>query len=304
MKNIPTKSAYDGVTSPAPSTEIHAADEYEDRSVELQGAVTDAGQSLSAADAGQLSKAMFANGVAAQSMQVSGGVNTLELTPITGANGLRLATPAAPDYTLLDGAIFSFAANNTNTGNMTVNVGQTGGTLIGAQPLFLQDGSTEIPAGDVIAGRFYNVRYDSTLDVDGAFVLLEVIGGYRFKSTSVFSSTMSVASNFQDLDLSAIVGSNAALCFLQVQMDGAAGGVMVYVCRPKGEGSVTGTATQIFNDHRPESTREGYGSCLINFAADDDFGYVMCSTDINGVLEHGFTQTAQTINVKLIGYIK
>jgi len=51
-------------------------------------------------------------------------------------------------------------------------VGQTGGTLIGAQPLFLPDGTTQIPAGRIGAGRYYSVLYDSNLDVDGAFVLV------------------------------------------------------------------------------------------------------------------------------------
>lgn len=174
MDNISAKSSYDGVTSPAPSTQVHSAAEYEDRRVELQGAVTDSGQTLVAADPAQLSKAMFANGVGAQSMLDSGSANTVVLTPVTGASGLRVATPIAVSYALLKGAVFVFKANTTNTGNVTVNVGQTVGTLIGAQPLFLPDGVTNIPAGMLVAGSYYTVLYDSTLDADGAFVLLGV----------------------------------------------------------------------------------------------------------------------------------
>ena len=172
MENITAKTQYDGTTSPVPATSVHTADELNDRIVEQEGSVTDSGQSLDVLDAGQQSKAMFANGVAAQSMLDSGGVNSVVLTPITGASGLRVATPLVKTYALLNGAIFSFKANNTNTGNMTVNVGQTGGAVIGAQPLFLEDGSTNIPVGMVVADRYYEVRYDSSLDVDGAFVLL------------------------------------------------------------------------------------------------------------------------------------
>jgi len=73
----------------------------------------------------------------------------------------------------LNGAIFSFKAKYTNTGDMSVNLGQSSpGGLIGAQPLFMSDGSTEVPVGMVVSGRYYEVRYDSSLDVDGAFVLL------------------------------------------------------------------------------------------------------------------------------------
>ena len=174
MKNILVKSDYDGVTTPAPTDEVHSAEELNDRRVELQGAVTDPGQVLDEADAGQLSKAMFANGVGASSMIDSGAAGTVVLTPKTGASGLRVATPIIKDYSLLDGASFNFQANATNAGNVTVNVGQTVGTVIGAQPLLLQDGSTQVPADTILAGNYYEVRYDSTLDGDGAFVLMPV----------------------------------------------------------------------------------------------------------------------------------
>ena len=181
MENIATKIQYNGSTTPVPTNAVHTAEELNDRIVELEGSVTDSGQNLDAADAGQLSKAMFANGVAAQSMLDIGGVNTVVLTPITGASGLRVATPIIQDYSLLDGAIFSFKALHTNTGDMTVNVGQTGGTLIGAQPLFLQDGTTQTPANTVVSNNYYSVRYTS--EGGGAFILMGVMydseGGFN-----------------------------------------------------------------------------------------------------------------------------
>lgn len=176
MDDITTKTNYDGTTIPVPDTAVHEASEYNDRKDELQGAVEDSSQTLDVADPTQLSKAIFANGVAAQSMIDSGGVNTVVLTPITGPNGFRVAVPVISTYDLLDGAIFNFQANNTNIGNMTINVGQTGGTLIGAVPLFLEDGTTDIPVGRVVSSLFYNIIYDSSLDGgSGAFVLL--LGG-------------------------------------------------------------------------------------------------------------------------------
>ncbi len=173
MKDIAAKTDFDGVTVPAPATEVHTADEYNDRRAELQGAMVDSAQTLDVDDPTQLSKALYANGVAAQSMQDNGSAGIIQLTPITGANGLRVATPVVRDYSLLDGAIFTFKVAATNAGNVTVNVGQTVGTYIGAVPLFLEDGTTQIPVGRVVANKYFSIVFDSALDGGGgAFVLL------------------------------------------------------------------------------------------------------------------------------------
>lgn len=200
MDSIPSKTQYDGSTLPVPDDAVHTADQLNDRIVEMEGSVTDSGQALDVLDAGQLSKTMFANAVAAQSMLDSGGVNSVVLTPITGASGLRVATPLIKTYALLEGAIFSFKANNTNAGNMTANVGQTAGTVIGAQPLFQEDGSTEVPAGFVVAGKYYNIRYDSSLDVDGAFVLLNAFPGRVIQEVNFQTGASATGSTTITLD--------------------------------------------------------------------------------------------------------
>lgn len=218
MENITAKTNYDGVATPPPATAVHPSAQYNDRRKELQGAVTDSGQALDAADGTQLSKASFANAVGAQSMKDGGGVNTIVLTPVTGASGLRVATPVARDYSLLDGAIFNFAANNTNSGNMTVNVGQTGGVLIGAVPLFLEDGSTQVPAGIVVGGTYYSVRFDAALSGgSGAFVLISgaIPNGWRH-SGGVAHNAASPTS-WTTLDLSSIIGVNYAFVVLKIK---------------------------------------------------------------------------------------
>lgn len=173
MDTIPTKIQYDGTTTPVPTTSVHTANELNDRIVEMQGAVTDSAQSLDASDAGQLSKAMFANAVGASSMVAGGTANNIILTPRTGASGFRFATPIIKDYSLLDGAMFDFNALLTNTGDVKINIGQTNpGGLVGEQPLYIEDGITEVPAGFIITGRYFRVRYEENLDVDGAFVLV------------------------------------------------------------------------------------------------------------------------------------
>lgn len=156
MDNIPAQIPYDGVTLPVPDDAVHTAAEYNDRRLELQNSVTISGQALSAGDPEQLAKAMSINGVAGQSMIDSGGANTKILTPVTGAGGIRV-----PDtFALMDGAIYSFANLARNTGNVTVNIAQTGGTLLGALSLLREDGS-QIPADVLHQGAYYSVRYDN-----------------------------------------------------------------------------------------------------------------------------------------------
>ena len=258
MDNIPAKSDYDGVTIPAPADKVHSAAELNDRRVELQGAVTDSGQALAAADAGQLSKAMYANGVGASSMIDSGGANTVVLTPKTGTSGLRVATPVVPDYSLLDGAIFNFQANSTNTGNVTVNVGQTVGTLIGAQPLFLSDGSSDIPVNHIIAGEYYDVRYDSTLDSGGgAFVLFFINTGLQMREDAPYdiiysnganSGTINIVvdGNFNDVDLSSIVpvGAKVVIFFMSAEDDAINSSVIFRAKGTTGGSNLGGIATQ------------------------------------------------------------
>ncbi len=207
MKDIAAKSQYDGVTNPVPTDESHASSEYEDRRVEIQGAITDSSQTLAEADVGQLSKAMFANGVAAQSMVDSGVAGAIIITPITGPNGLRVAIPIAKDYSLLDGAIFSFKAAATNAGNTTVNVGRTtGGGLIGQVPLFLEDGTTQVGAGIIVANNYYSIRFDSALDGGGgAFVIIEGRIVYDYLVMQNTADQLSGSTAFTKVDLGSVV---------------------------------------------------------------------------------------------------
>lgn len=183
MDNIPAQIAWDGAT-PVPDNAVHTADEYNDRRVELQNSVTISGQPLSAGDPEQLAKAMAINGVAGQSMIDSGTANAKELTPVTGSGGIRV--PGT--FPLLDGAIYSFKNLVANTTNVTVNVGQTVGTLLGALSLLREDG-TQIPADGLALGAYYSVRYD---DGAGNWVLM---GGLHFQRGRFFGEESIVLPN-------------------------------------------------------------------------------------------------------------
>lgn len=290
MDDITSKIQYiDGVT-PVPNNAVHTADEFNDRRDELQNAVTNIGLTggLDVADSNQLSKAQFANGVAASSMLDSGGVNTIVLTPITGASGLRLAVPTTPDYSALDGAIFNFAANNTNTGNVTVNVGQTGGTLIGAQPLFLQDGTTQVSVGRVVAGKYYSVRYDSSLDVDGAFVLLPDGNSKAFlvfADTQIYSAA--ATTSWSDLDIATLASIPAER--------------MIVILR------VTGDGTN-FNGFREKGQTHTMGgntpnAAFVDLSGTGQGGLAVAVTDSDGIVEWISGGTHVT-TIELVAYLK
>ncbi len=152
MQNIADKA-----DSTAGATGELTATEYNSHKNELQGAVTRSGQTLSAATLLQLAKALFINGVGAESCVDSGSGNSIILSPATGASGL-----VVPDnYSELEGAILSFTKADINTSTaVTVNFGQTG-TELGAKSLVRIDET--VPAvGDVI-GRCL-VQWDNSAD--------------------------------------------------------------------------------------------------------------------------------------------
>lgn len=110
-----------------------SANEYNDHKNEQQEAVVRSGQPLSAIKTpGQNGRAMFINATCSQSFTDSGSVDQIVLTPLTGVNGL-----IAPDaYAQMDGMIVIFDKTTANTTNaVTVNIGQTTGTLLGAKTI-------------------------------------------------------------------------------------------------------------------------------------------------------------------------
>ena len=110
-----------------------SADEFNDPKNEIQESVEVTGQVLSQLKTpGQLGRAMFINGTSAQTFVDSSTVNQIVLTPKTGVTGL-----ICPDaYAQMDGMIVIFDKTTATTSTaVTVNIGQTTGTLLGAKNL-------------------------------------------------------------------------------------------------------------------------------------------------------------------------
>lgn len=249
MKDIDSKSQYAGVL-PVPDNEVHTAPEYNDRRGELQNSVTDADLVLDGADTHQLPKAMFGNAVRAQSMlDNSSSANAVELTPISGASKLRLPTPVAIDYSALNGAVFSFKAANTNIGNMTVNIGQTVGTLIGTRSLFLENGTTQVPAGTVVVGIYYTIRYDQSLSGgSGAFILFPKELRYTEIAAPAPVDTIGgglvADGTFHDLDISGQVPAGTVAVNVRLRLNSNTAGVSMSARSKESTGVLAG----IFQD--------------------------------------------------------
>jgi hypothetical protein len=153
------------------------AREQNSRNQELKNAVESTGQTLTPistqtdANVEQLAKAMFVYGCGSSRMQDNGTVNAIQLTPFTGGNGLRVPKASDGGYNILNGASVSFVPANENTGNVTINIGQTTSDFIGPKKLLTESGS-EIPAGTIQTDGTYEAYYNSTADSgSGAWLL-------------------------------------------------------------------------------------------------------------------------------------
>lgn len=118
-------------------------------------------------------------------------------------------------------------------------------------------------------------------------------GHVQADGSTVFNTTMTAANTFQDLDLSANVGSNVAWVYLEVFSDAS----IQYACKPKGEGSAT------FVKHTETGAEGGAGASASRIQF-DEFRYYITQTDASGKIEHAATTGAANITIKLLGFIR
>lgn len=108
----------------------------------------------------------------------------------------------------------------------------------------------------------------------------------------VFNTYVTAANTWQDLDLSAKVGANVAMVYLEVT-----GSPSLYVAvKPKGYGSTT------FADHYSSAP---LGASMTGVGG--KHGYLVCMTDASGVVQIGANSGANAafaFTIKLIGYVK
>lgn len=90
---------------------------------------------------------------------VAAGTNLITLTP-------QAATLSVSAYT--DKELYSFNANATSTGVVTLQVG-----ALAALKVFTSGGTTQATTGDIVSGAYYVVAYQAALDTGaGGFVVV------------------------------------------------------------------------------------------------------------------------------------
>lgn len=148
------------VGTSTPGTRLEA-DDMNIKQDELVNSVESSGQTLDPTGVkdNQVARAMFLNGVGAQSMVDGGTANAKVLTPVTGASGYVVGE----SYAQLTGAAFIFKNATLNTGAVTINIGQTAGTLLGVKSL-TQPGGAALVGSELIAGGYALVLYDLAND--------------------------------------------------------------------------------------------------------------------------------------------
>lgn len=230
----------------------------------------------------------------ASSRQFAGNLIVDGTTTLTGA------VTANGGITLGDGddLIGSSTSDITmNTNKFTV-AGDTGNTVIAGTATV---GGTLGVTGEATLGDSSQMATSAAPTSDADLANKKYVddqkgtgtGYYDADGSTVFNTTMTSANTFQDLDLSAKVGSNVALVFLEVT-----GGAInvVYCCKPKGYGGV-------FSKHFHVSNYP-YGVGVFKPEATDEFAYLVCATDSSGILQHGYANNSSTLTIKLVGFIK
>ncbi len=172
MRDYQTKQNLGGVPDSNLPTK-DGANEYNSLRSENKESVLRAGLTLTSQDGTgedttQQSQALFINGAGASSFQAAGTVDAVTLTPVTGVSGLKLP----PDYVSLHGARVGFYPIGTNTGNVTISIGQDAGSQFGTKKALNEDG-TELPASTLSDAIYAEFIFDETADTsNGAFILI------------------------------------------------------------------------------------------------------------------------------------
>ena len=201
-----------------------------------------------------------------------------------------------------NGAVLSAdSVSNAILANMTRGTVKTGGTSDAPTDL---DAKTDgyILIGDGTDVNSVAVSGDITITNAGVTTIgsgkvdpgmMAAGSAWRTDGTTVFNTSMTAAGTFQDLDLSSYVGSNAALCYLEVK---SSGGAESFAAKPKGYGGVWGAHYDTRGLDR--------GVSAVHFQDANDYGYILVATDSSGVIQIAALDNTTTYTIKLIGFLK
>jgi len=163
----------------------YTAAEFNQFKNETQNTITSTGLSL-ASSSTQLKEALKRYALSGAFFVDSGAADAYVLN-VVGSYGAITA--------YIDGMRCFFIANATNTGTSTVNVSGLGATTIKKQQF-----STDLSAGDIEAGKLYEIQYDSS---SGFFNLIKIIEGGYIKDGSVTGQILTWNNTSKEWDVSA-----------------------------------------------------------------------------------------------------
>jgi hypothetical protein len=320
MRDYQTKANAGGAPDSITSTKLGAG-ETNSFLTEAKTAVSRAGLTPANADGAgedttQLAQAIFINSVKASTFADSGSANAYRLTPISGSSGVLL--PGG--YGALNGMRIYFVPSANNTGNTTINIGQTVGTLLGSKKALTLAGG-EIPSGALLASRLAAFTYDASADGgNGAWIL---DGSYNASSGQFLPLTGGTMSGAIAMGNNKVTGlaagtvsgdavhkgqtastTNTGLVELATQAEAeagtdairaitpltlrqafrATGAAPVYACRAWVNFNGTGTVAIRASGNVSSITDNGTGSYTINFAtAMPDANYSAIASEGEGV---------------------
>ena len=138
-----------------------SAAEWNDKNDEIEGVVSTSGQTLAIGKTPkQMSIGVFNYATGASQFQDSGTANAIVLTPITGSGGYVVSDAYTNE---MNGSILEFFKSTVNTSaTVTVNIGQTAGTLLGAKNVKLY-GNVAMPISYIYG--WTRLMYDQTNDI-------------------------------------------------------------------------------------------------------------------------------------------
>lgn len=154
------------------------------------------------------------------------------------------------------------------------------------------DGST-LEIDGTVGLRVKTGGIGSAQIADGSITETDCAEGLHFTAdaNTVFNTSMTAASTWQDLDLSSYVGSRTALVFLEVKSDGTG---IAWLGKPKGYG---GTVAQHYNLFGYQ-----FGCAAVHFWG-TGYGYVVLATDSAGAIQHAAGDNTTTFTIKLVGWL-
>ena len=192
----------------------------------------------------------------------------------------------------------------SSAGLETVGNGLIGGTLTATGAAVLST-SVDINSTVVVVGTLdddtMGTATDTTLPTSESITAytdssiatsVAGVGFWKYDATEVFNDTLTAANTFQDLDLSAVVGTNRALAFLHVTV--SAGDIVVF--RMKGE---TGAYAKWIGG---ADSQAGINASNLD-VADAEY-YASCMTDASGVIQIAGSTNTTTYVVTMRGYVK